>query len=233
VIKPVTFSYFDLVKRDFVRLRSPQIELNVEQGVASLPPLISGSGREDVRMLSQDIRFIKVSHSSLIRYGEELYPATTFIAMFLLPLAGLAGAFVYARRRQAVMLDQAGYRQRKAIKVARKGLRQAEYLLKEKSGSTETPSAKKRLRFYSEVSRALWKYLGDKLSIPQSEFSVEAAVARLKDRAIDQGLVHALRVLLETCDMARFAPMSLEVGAMQKTYDEAERIIVELERTLK
>jgi hypothetical protein len=33
--------------------------------------------------------------------------------------------------------------------------------------------------------------------------------------------------------MARFAPTSLELPAMQKTYDEARRIIVELERTLK
>jgi len=40
-------------------------------------------------------------------------------------------------------------------------------------------------------------------------------------------------VLLESCDMARFAPTSLETAAMQKTYDEARRVIVELEHTLK
>ncbi len=42
VIKPVTFSYFDLGTREYVRLRSPQIELNVEQGAASPTPLVAG-----------------------------------------------------------------------------------------------------------------------------------------------------------------------------------------------
>ena len=74
------------------------------------------------------------------------------------------------------MLDQAGYRNRKALKVARKGLQAAEYLLREQGGK---PASNQRLRFYGEVSKALWKYLGDKLNIPQSQFSVEGALADL------------------------------------------------------
>jgi hypothetical protein len=89
------------------------------------------------------------------------------------------------------------------------------------------------LRFYSEVSRALWKYLGDKLNIPQASFSVEGAATRLHARGIDERLIGDLRTILETCDLARFAPTSLELSAMQKTYDDASRVIVELERTLK
>ena len=232
IIKPITFSYFDLAKREYVKLRSPQIELNVEQGAASAAPLIAGASREDIRLLSQDIRFIKVANSGLLRKGEFLYMSRTFIVLLFMPLAGLVGAFVYARQRQAVMLDQVGYRNRRAIKIARKGLKQAEYLLNEKSGSQGSPSPKQRLRFYSEVSRALWKYLGDKLNISQSEFSVDGAVTELRKRSVAAGLVHALKSLLESCDLARFAPTSLEVAAMQRTYDEARRVIVELERTL-
>ena len=112
-------------------------------------------------------------------------------------------------------------------------MKQAEYLLHEKSGTQGTPAANQRVRFYSEVSRALWKYLGDKLNIPQASFSVEGAMEELKARSADPGIMHALRVLLESCDMARFAPTSLELPAMQKTYDEARRLIVELERTLR
>lgn len=229
-IKPVSFSFYDPQKREYVKLRSPQIDLNVEQGSAPVAPLIAGGSREDVRMLSQDIRFIKLSETPLTRGAAPFHTSGVFIAMLLVPLAGLAGAFVYARQRQAVMLDQAGYRNRKAMKMARKGLKQAEYLLKEQGGN---PAPNQRLRFYGEVSHALWKYLGDKLTIPQSEFSVEGAAAELRTRGMDQGLIAAVRKILETCDMARFAPTSLEVAVMQKTYDEAGRIIVELERTLK
>jgi hypothetical protein len=230
VIKPVSFSYFDPVKKEYVKLHTPQIDLNVEQGTAAVAPMIAGGTREDVQLLSQDIRFIKLTESGLTRGAAPFHTSGTFIAMLLMPLAGLAGAFVLARRRQIVMTDQAGYRNRQALKVAKKGLKQAEYLLKEKGGS---PASNQRLRFYSEVSRALWKYLGDKLGIPQAEFSVEGAAQELHARGTDQGLIAALKKILETCDMARFAPTSLEVAVMQKTYDEAQRIIVELERTLK
>jgi hypothetical protein len=230
VIKPVTFSYFDLGKREYVRLRSPQIELNVEQGAATLAPLIAGGSREDVRMLSQDIRFIKVGQIGFTRPGEYLYSSASFIVLMLLPLVALVGAFVYSRRQQSVLQDQVGYRNRSAMKVAQKGLKQAAYLLKESAGS---PNPKQRLRFYAEVSRALWKYLGDKLNIPQSEFSVEGAIAELSRRGVVTDLQQSLRMVLESCDMARFAPTSLGQATMEKSYEEARRIIVELERTLR
>ncbi len=232
VIKPVTFSYYDLAKREYVRLRSPEIELNVEQGAAA-PPSIAGAGREDVRLLSQDIRFIKVGETAFVRQGDLLYRSGAFLLLLILPVAGFVGAFVFARQREAVREDQVGYRNRQAIKVARKGLKRAEFMLRQKSGAKGAPSSLQRLRFYSEVSHALWKYLGDKLNIPQSAFSVDRAAAELERRNVEPGILSALKALLEGCDMARFAPTSMEVSAMQKTYDEASRIIVELERTLK
>ena len=233
VIKPVTMSYFDLVKKEYVRLRSPQIELNVEQGTATAAPTISGVAREDVRMLSQDIRFIKLTTTSFMRPGERPFAGPFFIVMVLLPLAGLAGVFVYARQRQVVMMDQAGYRYRKAMKVAQKGLKEAEYLLKEKAGKDGGPSSKQRLRFYSEISHAFARYLSDKLNLPQAEFSLESASAALRERGAEGNLVQAMCGVLEVCDMARFAPTSMELASMQRTYDEARRVIVELERTLK
>jgi hypothetical protein len=233
VIKPIALSYYDLGKHEYVRLRSPQIELNVEQGTAAPRSTISGVSREDVQLLSQDIRFIKVTGSPFQRLGERPYASPAFLLCLLLPFAGVAGAFVYARQRQIVMLDQAGYRNRKAMKVAQKGLKVAEYLLQEKSGQQGAPSSKQRLRFYAEVSRALWKYLGDKLNIPQAEYSVDGAVQELTGRGVAVDLASALKTTLETCDMARFAPTSLELDVMQRVFDEARRIIIELERTLK
>jgi hypothetical protein len=232
VIKPITFSYFDLGKREYVRLRSPQLEVNVEQGAATPGPLIAGTTREDVKLLSEDIRFIKIGMPSFTRVGDRLWTSAAFLGLLFLPVVALVGTFAYVRRQRANAQDEVGYRNRRAIRVAQKGLKQAEYLLKEK-GAKGTPSTAQRTRFYSEVSRALWKYLGDKLNIPQAEFSVERAIAVLTGRSVDNGLVRALKALLETCDMARFAPTSMEIGVMEKTYDEAKRIIVELERTLK
>jgi hypothetical protein len=112
-------------------------------------------------------------------------------------------------------------------------LKQAEKILKQKGNRTPAASTEQRLRFYAEVSRALWKYLGDKLNIDRAYLSIDGALAQLSKRSVNGGVSAELRTLLESCEMARFAPTSLEGVAMQKTYDAAKKLIVELERTLR
>ena len=89
------------------------------------------------------------------------------------------------------------------------------------------------MEFYSEVSRALHKYLGDKLNIQQADMSVESVMSVLTTKSLNPAIPKSLKSVWEVCEMARFAPTSLESVAMQKTYDEAKWVIVELERTLK
>ena len=232
-IKPVSFSYFDLKRNEYVTLRSPQQEINVEAGAVSALPMPGGGVRSDVRALTEDIRFIKVAGGGFSRPGDLPHTSAAFLTLLALPLLGLGAVVVYARRREAEMTDAAGFRTRRAMKVAQRGLKEAEYLLREKSGSSGEPSSIQRARFYTEVSRALWSYLGDRLSIAPADLTAERTAAELKARSVDGGLVHALRVLLESCDMARFAPTALELSSMQRAYEEARRIIIELERSLK
>lgn len=232
IIKPIEFAYFDLDKRAYVTLRSEQIELNIEQGAAGASPLVASTPRSDVQLLTEDVRFIKVARPSFQRRGEHLHTGAFFLVLMTLPVAGLAGLFVYTRRREAEMSDLVGYRNRQAIKVARKGLKHAEQILKEftegKDGSSE-----RRLQFYAEIARAMWKYLGDKLNIQPAELSIDRAVEELARKSVNGEVSASLRLLLETCEMARFAPTSLSFDTMRQTYDQASRIIVELERTLK
>jgi hypothetical protein len=228
-IKSFSFSYFDPSKHQYTTIQSPQIEMHVEQGTASAPPVIAGGTREDVQLLSQDIRFIKVGQPGLVRRGEQPYTSGLFFALMALPFVGLAGTLVYARQRQAEMLDAAGFRNRRALKVARKGLKQAEVLL----GAKESGSAAQKLEFYSEVARATQKYLSDKLNIQQADMSLDKVSESLAGRSINPAISKTLKNVWETCEMARFAPTSLESAAMQKTYDDAQWMIVELERTLK
>ncbi|MFN0158195.1 MAG: BatD family protein [Bacteroidota bacterium] len=226
-IKPVTFSFYDLGKKEYVSLSSSPLDLKVEPGAAGVAPYVAGGSREDVQMLSQDIRFIKVSDGGLAKRGQFLHTSGVFFAMLLLPVAGFAGALFVSRNRQSMMSDEAGYRNRRAIKVAQKGLKQADELLKGKNGG------EKNLQFYSEAARAMWKYLGDKLNIPPAEMSIDKVLGVLSVRSVNDQLSDNLKSLLETCEMARFTPTSTDPGEMQKTYDSAKRIIVELERTLK
>jgi hypothetical protein len=226
-IKPVSFSYFDPSKHEYATITSAPIELTVEQGAVAAPPLIAGGVREGVQMLSQDIRFIKLETSGLVKSNEQFYGSILFLALMLLPVGGFAGAVVFARQRAAIMQDEAGFRNRKALKVAQRGLRQAEHLLRGTAGG------KQGLEFYSEVARAMWRYLGDKLGVSPADMSIDRAVSELTRRGAAETVQSGLRSLLEACEMARFAPTSLEAPAMQKTFEQARTIIVDVERTLK
>lgn len=231
-IKPVEFSYFDLGKKEYVTLRSPEIEVKVEQGAVGAAPFVSSNPREEVQLLSQDVRFIKVARPSFTKQGEYLHTSGAFIAMLLLPLAGVAGAFVYSRQRVAVMSDMAGYRNRQALKVAKRGLKNAAAMLARTEKGIDT-SSESRVAFYSEVARAIWKYLGDKLSIQQADISIDGVVNELSRRSISPETSSSLKSLLESCEMARFAPTSLSTETMKQTYADASNIIVEIERTLR
>jgi hypothetical protein len=232
-IPPITFSYFDLSRESYVHLHSPQIDVNVEQGAAVPPPIITGSGREDVRLLSQDIRFIKVGTPTFVRSGNRLHTQPVFYVLVLVPLALFGGTMFFIRKRMVIMADGVGYRNRQALKVARQGLKEAEFLLKIKGNAKDGPATNQKLRFYAETSKALWKYLSDKLNIPPADLSVEGTLRALQERGVDKGLAAALKSLMETCDMARFSPSSLGMTQMQKAYDEARRIIMALEQTFK
>jgi hypothetical protein len=223
-IQPIVFSYYDLAKGEYVVLTSPQLDLDISPGapVAGGSPF-TASPREGVQMLSQDIRFIKVDNLALTRRGEMAYASPLFVVMALVPIIGFAGVLVIARQKESARKDVTGYRNRKALKVAKVGLQQAEHLLKQ---SDQT------LEFYAEIARALWKYLGDKLNLSQAEMSVERVLDLAVSRGVQSELCSSLRSLLDSCEMARFAPTSHEAEEMRKTFAEARRIIVELEKAL-
>lgn len=231
-IRPITFTYFDLGKKEYVTLRSPELTMTVEPGDTPIAPMAVGGAREDVRLLSQDIRFIKVADGRLARRGDYLHTSTGFVVLTLLPLLGLVGAFVYARQRQVALADEVGYRNRRALRVARRGLRKAEQLMKESTKSGKVTPAMS-IEFHSEVAKAIWGYLGGRLAIPQADLSIDRAVEAINGAGTNGELSAALKSLLETCEMIRFAPTSHNIATMRKTYSEASNLIVNLEKVLK
>ncbi len=232
-IKPVTFVYFDLRKRQYVTLRSEPIELRIEQGAAVANPSMAGVSRGDVQVLSEDIRFIKVTDPGLRRGAGYVYDSTLFLFMLALPLLIVGGLVVYSQRREAIMLDTVGYKRRRAMKVAKRGLAQAEELLAKTRGRGGAVTADQKTAFYAEIARALWKYLGDKLNIPPADLSIDRVLQSLTTSSVNGNVSAMLKELLELCEMARFAPTNVSDAMMQKSFAEAKNIIVELERTVR
>ncbi len=221
-ISPVEFSYFNPSTGKYVTLLSQAFSLNVEKGEGNYDGNLAGFSKEDVKMLGEDIRYIKTSGISLQKRGEYAYEKVWFWAMTLAPLIAFVGLVGWKKREDRLSGNVQLMKYQRAEKIARNRLKTAKKSL----------DANNQEMFYSDISQALFGYLEDKLRISKSEFSVEKAISLLQIRNINDQLVNDVKASIEKCEFARFAPRAGESASMNEMYNEATRIIVELENQL-
>lgn len=221
-IPAIKFAYFDLDKKSYAALSGPAFTISVDKGTESVSSNVPGIGKEDVRMLGEDIRFIKSDEVAFRRTGASFVSSPLFYLLSASPLFAFVGFVVFLRRRQKALGDVAGLRNRKARKVARKRLAEAKKFL----------DAEKKEEFYAETSRALFGYIADKLSIPPADLSLEAIRRSLAERGVKEELVERVAKTLEQCEFARFAPA---VGSVQMDgmYREAADLISSIEDSIR
>ena len=118
--------------------------------------------------------------------------------------------------------DLIGTKRRRALKLAKKRLAVAEKNLAkaDKKG------------FYDEVSRGVWGYLGDKLSIDMAELSKDNVEEKLSAKNAKPETIIKLKSLLNTCDLALYSPIG-EGSEMRTNYYAAMNLIADLEDEIK
>lgn len=220
-IPPVEFTYFDLRKKEYVTLRSQAFQLEVEKGSGDYVSS-SGISKSDVKMLGNDIRFIKTDPGSFYQKGNYLFKSPLFAVISALPLLALIALLVHRRREEKLLGNLLLMKNLKARKMAKARLKKA--ALHQKELESE--------KFYSEISLALFGYIEDKLGIQKSELAVDTAVLKLEQIRVDEQLVEKVRKTLETCEFIRFSPGFEKSSAMQEMYNNTSDIIVSLEEEL-
>ncbi|MFA5831929.1 MAG: BatD family protein [Bacteroidota bacterium] len=221
-IPALVFSYFDVGQRRYVTLRTNEFNVLVEKGSAEAPQNAAGLSKEDVRLLNQDIRFIKTDVSAFREKNKELIDPTAAIMMTVIPFAAFIGLLFYRQKALTEMSDVVSFRSRKALKIAAKKLANANMLL----------HANKPEEFYAEVSTAMWQYVSDKLAIDRAELSIDNVTQKLHEKKVSDDLTQKIKELLESCEFARFAPGSSSTEEKKKMYEMASSIIVAAEREL-
>ncbi len=221
-IPALEFSYFDVGQRRYVALHTNEFNVLVEKGSAEAPQNASGLSKEDVKLLNQDIRFIKTDAGSFRKKDKELIDPVAVIMMTLIPFAAFIGLLFHRQKALSEMSDVVSFRSRKALKIAAKKLAIAKMLL----------NANKPEEFYAEVSTAMWQYVSDKLAIDRAELSVDNVTQKLQEKKVSDVLTQKIKELLESCEFARFAPGSSSQEEKNKMYEMASSIIVAAEREL-
>ncbi|MDP2039134.1 MAG: BatD family protein [Ignavibacteria bacterium] len=220
-IPPVEFTYFNPSSKKYVTLKSQTFKINVRPGVGG-EAASNNFAKEDVKLLSQDIRYIKLSDFNLEPKQEITFIKPWFWLSIVLPLFGLIGAFVYKTKQDKLHGNVQLLKFQKAEKEARKRLKLAKVAL----------DSQQTTNFYSEISFALFGYLEDKLSIQKSEFTLDGAVEKLQRKTVNDALIQHVKQIAERCEFARFAPQGEMQAAANDMFEETVKVIVDLDSSI-
>ncbi|MDR1005023.1 MAG: BatD family protein [Prevotellaceae bacterium] len=218
-IPGVTFSYFDLKSKSYKTLTTEEYTLNVEKGKGNATETIANfTNKEELKVLNEDIRFIKQNKVTLTPRGSFFFASLTYWLLYLVPALLFLLFFAGYRKQIAANANVVKMRTKKANKVAVRRLKQAGKLLSEN----------KKDAFYDEVLKALWGYISDKLNIPLSRLSKDNIEEELRKYGASDEVIREFIAALNNCEFARFAPGD-DNQAMDKVYAESLAIIGKIE----
>lgn len=224
-IEPVAFTYFDPERMQYTTLRAKPLTLEVTPDASGNDgtPVVQGRGmsKEDVRLLGQDIRFIKLGNPQL-RIDRKPF---LFSAGYWISLGGIllffGAAYIALRRRIHEMQNVALVRGKRANKVAVQRFRAAKRYMEEAN----------RHAFYEEMLRALWGYMSDKFNIPVANLTKENVREELHKCGIPAEQSQRFTAIVTLCDEAQYSPVAS--SQMSEVYDEGVDFISRIESAIK
>jgi hypothetical protein len=219
-IPPVNFSYFDPDTKQYVLLHTPSYSLTVRKGNGTPTIISSGFSKQDIKLLNQDIRYIK-ENTTLFITSKPFAGSGLFYALILFPVAAFWGVFFWLDRERKLRGDIIGMKTRQARKMAVKKLVFAKQFLQNQDSKG----------FYNEVSRAIWGYISDKLTLPASELSRDNLTAYLNEKHVSESTVKELFNVIDHCELALYAP-SAAGNNMQHDYEKTADLISKLEQEI-
>ena len=222
-IPGVSFSYFDIRSKSYKTLKTEEYVVNIEKGAGNADQVIANfTNKEDLKVLGEDIRYIKQNEVTLQPKGSFFYGSMSYWLFYIIPALAFIIFFIIYRKQAAENANVAKVRTKKANKVATKRMKLAGKLLSEN----------KKDAFYDEVLKALWGYISDKLNIPVSRLSKDNIEEKLRNHGVSEELIKDFLNALNDCDFARFAPGD-ESKAMEKVYASSIEVISKMEKSIK
>ncbi len=220
-IPPIEFVYYDTEANAYKTVKTQAFTLNVAKGSGSASVSdYTGDAADD--QLNKDIRGIKTGDADVHDIGDFFFGSTAYWVAMCVLAAIFVSLFVVFRHRAIANANIDRMRGKKANKVATKRLKKANRLMLDGKASL----------FYDEVLRALWGYVGDKLSIPVEKLSRENISQRLAERSVGDETIALFIGALDECEFERYAPGDVK-GNMSKTFEAAMTAIMRIEGTMK
>ena len=223
-IAPIEFSYFNPETAKYVTLRSEEFTLAVlpdaKAGGAPSQVIASGVRKEDVRLLGNDIRFIKLGRPALRSNAAPLILSPLYWGIVVAMVALAVLCFVVLRKRMRDSRNTVLVHARRANKVAVQRFRKAAQYMKEQN----------RRAFYEEMLRALWGYISDRFNIPVADLTKESVREELSRRgAVDEA--REITDIISMCEEAQYSPVA--TTTMDEVYGKGIEVVSKIESVVK
>lgn len=216
VIPAVEFVYYDVEANAYKTIKTQSFNLEVEKGDGNASTAIDYGD-----LKNKDIHPIKegdfeVQDIADIFYGSPKYWGTLSILFVV-----FVGVLVIFRKRAIESADVTRLKIKKANRIATKRLQHANKLMLNNEHD----------KFYDEVLRTLWGYVGDKLNIPVEQLSKDNIAEKLAQRNVNEDTVNMFVKAVDECEYNRYAPGDTK-GNMNQTFEAAMTAIIKIEDVL-
>ena len=224
-IEPIEFTYFDPQRAQYVTLKSRSMTLEVTPDARGGGDAVVMQGRgmskEEVKLLGQDIRFIKLGGAQLRSERVPFIFSVAYWILFFGVLILFAMIYVALRRQIRESQNVALVRGKRANKIAVQRFRAAKRYMEEQN----------RHAFYEEMLRALWGYMSDKFNIPVANLTKENVREELYKRSVSSEDSQRFTAIITQCDEAQYSPV--ESARMADVYSEGVNLISRIESVIK
>ena len=216
VIPPIEFVYYDIEANAYKTIKTQQFKLEIAKGDGNVNGAVDYSNLKD-----KDIHPIKEGDIEIQNINDVFYNSTAYWIILSLLFVVFASVLIIFRKRAIDNADITKLKVKKANRVATKRLKYANTLMLKNEHD----------KFYDEVLRALWGYVGDKLNMPVEQLSKDNIAERLTQRNVDQETTSMFIRAVDECEYNRYAPGDTK-GNMNQTFEAAMTAIIKIENVL-
>ena len=218
-----TFSFFDPDAKQYRSLTQPAVALTVRPGGLAPAPVVAASSKfatADAPPPRQDIVHIKPRPGTLARIAPPLIQQPWFLAVQSVPVLAWLAAVGWRKRADSLANNPRLRRQRQVAQIIRAGL------LELRRHATANQSEE----FFATLFRLLQEQLGERLDCPASAITEAVLEEKLRPRGVDEGTLGRLHELFQTCNLARYAPITSgqELAALIPKLESALREVQEV-----
>ncbi len=218
-IPNISFSYFNPDTEKYSTLSTNDLYVNVTEGKEVVTSNDTNTvEKKNIVSSGKNFRYIENNTTLVKKDDSDFYKSYLFYVLLILPLVLIPIGILIAKNNEKRNSDVTGRKQRKAERLAKKYLSEAQKLIGKKEA------------FYEALERALHNYLKAKLGVETADISKENITIILLKRNVKETNVKQFIDVLKASDFARYTPVTNT--EMKQEYERAKQVIVELDKQL-